>query len=475
MLAHAPRDLTAHERLFALMLELDLKLDALTEGERLAASFKKLGLTDKALEVYKQLQGALGDRPDLLESLAEMQRHLGDKREAVAIYRKLLTRAMENKNDEAALDYCRTICRIDPRNTEAKRLKSELESGAMDRRRRRRRTVKGFLALVAILALAAGGGTYEWKARSVHDQVRKELWEAENDERYFDALKLHDSVLDAYAWSLVARELRPERELVEDSFIKQELESTRYLGELGRLTEAVESLNVALSVTQRGENREKLSGELKRVEIRLKAEEARWEKELKDAPAGVLAQVFDPLAVPALGRILNNDTAKPDRRKAAARALGAIGGDPAVEALKMALNNSTVGEEAKAHLSQLGRPPLQALLIHATPPGAEGRATLVDWRVTNQGPGLVSFTLDEPVGHRLAVTAADDKPPDAAPAIATIRTVRLGPGEQLGGTFDLSHKMDKPGKYRVHWTLAISWSGRPAVLTATSLAIERLK
>ena len=100
---------------------------------------------------------------------------------------------------------------------------------------------------------------------------------------------------------------------------------------------------------------------------------------------------------------------------------------------------------------------------------------MVEWRIANQGPGLVSFTLNEPPGHRLAVTAAGAKPPVALLAPTTIRTVRLGPGEYLGGTFDLSRKMAKPGKYSVHWTLAITWSGRPAVLTAPPLTIDRPK
>jgi len=85
VLAHAPRDITAHERLFQTLLQLDLKLDALAAGEGLASAYKKAGLPDKALAVYQQLVEKVGDHSELIESVAEMQRHLGDKGEAVKL------------------------------------------------------------------------------------------------------------------------------------------------------------------------------------------------------------------------------------------------------------------------------------------------------------------------------------------------------------------------------------------------------
>ena len=119
VLVHRPRDITAHERLFQTLLQLDLKLDALAAGEGLAAAYKKAGLPDKALAVYQQLVEKVGDHSELIESVAEMQRHLGDKGEAVKLYARLLERAMEAKNDQLSLDYCRTILKLDPRHEEA--------------------------------------------------------------------------------------------------------------------------------------------------------------------------------------------------------------------------------------------------------------------------------------------------------------------------------------------------------------------
>jgi len=98
VLAHAPRDLTAHERLFSILLQLDLKLDALAQGEALAAACKKAGLPDKALSVYQRLIEKVGDHEELLESVAEIQRHLGDKPEAVKLYARLLEKAMAAKD-----------------------------------------------------------------------------------------------------------------------------------------------------------------------------------------------------------------------------------------------------------------------------------------------------------------------------------------------------------------------------------------
>jgi tetratricopeptide (TPR) repeat protein len=474
VLVHAPKDLMAHERLFALLLQLDLKIDALAQGEALAAGYKKAGLPDKALAVYHRLLEKMGDQPELLESVAEIQRHLGDKPEAVGLYRRLLEKAMQARDDAAALDYCRTILRIDPRNAEALDLRERLETGAVERARRRRRLVRGVVSAVLLAALLFIAAVYEYRARVQHTTVKPAIFESITKGRFREALQLYDSVIEPYRWSVKSRELRPDREQAEDKYLAEVYAEVEELQRHGQLPEAVAALESALPLLSRGELRGEASRKLADLHtLRRKAEED-WTTRLGSMNPPDIAQIRDQRAVPALGNLLSHP--KEDIRLNAVRALSAIPGDPPLAALVRALGDASpqIAGAAGATLADRGRTPFQAVLLSARSRVSLAEPVAVEWRISNLSSATLDLTLDEPAARRLQVTGPAGlvalPVPPAGP-----RTIRLGPNEFVGGTFpDLGSRTAPPGRYQLAWTAPVSWSGKSFTLTAPPIALDRL-
>ena len=74
----------------------------------------------------------------------------------------------------------------------------------------------------------------------------------------------------------------------------------------------------------------------------------------------------------------------------------------------------------------------------------------------------------------LRVTGPAGAVPIPVPA-AGPRTIRLGPNEFQGGTFpELGARLAPPGRYRLEWSLSVTWSGKTFPLTAPPIAIDRL-
>jgi tetratricopeptide (TPR) repeat protein len=499
VLGHAPRDVVAHERLFGLMLQLDLKLDALATGEALAAAYKKAGLPDQALGVYKRLVEKVGDHTELLESLAEIQRHLGDRQEAIGVYRKLLARSLEGRDDPAALDYCRTILRIDPRHEEARRFREQLESGRLERSRRRRRTVKMLVSLGLVVALVGAVGAYEWRARSSLGRARAAILEATAEKRYREAMRLyHEAVLDRYPLSLMAREVRPERDRIEELFVKEERARSADLDRRGRLAEAVRILEEASEIVRRSDLAGEVSWELVQLRGRLVAQEEEWSRRVAGLGVEELARVSDPLAVRALEGCLTGADAS--RRLSAVAALGSIPVDAAVNALILALGDldPSVCRAAAAQLAgrtgqdfgtdrrkweewwlrtgaPSGRPLLQALLVAPRQTFGAGESLLVEWRVAHVGDGDIEFVLEGMPADRLQIIGPEGPAAFPVSPKASPRPLRLGPGEFVGGTFDLGALARAPGTYRLAWTAAVAWRGKSLLLEASSLSLERAR
>ena len=505
VLVHAPSDLTSHERLFDLMIRMDLKLDALAAGEGLAGAYKKGGLPDKALEVYRKLVETVGSHTELLESVAEIERHLGDKKEAVGTYRKLLARAMEAKNDTAALEYCHAILKIDSRNDEARRLRQQLESGEMERARRRRRMIKILVGAAVLATLLVAGGVYELKARSAYQEVRLELLDAREAKRYPDALRSYDRVLVPYPWSLVAREIRPEREQIEARYADAELARAADVSSSGHLTETIAALDEASELVRREDLRAKLKGRAVDLrELRRKAEEE-WSRRLRAMGPAEIEKVGDPLAAAALEACLTSDQAAV--RRAAVKALGAIEGARADEALLKTLGHvdPELVKDAAGHLanrhrddpatqgfgadrnkwdewwvrrkSQPGKPPLQAALRASRQKVGPGEPASLEWRIANLSATETEFTIDEAPawGLRLTGPGGAAVAPPAAPAGRPRRALRLGPGEYVGGTFELTASTASPGQYQIAWSTGILWQGKSARIEASPLILERTR
>lgn len=475
VLVHAPRDITAHERLFQTLLQLDLKLDALAAGEGLAAAYKKAGLPDKALAVYQQLVEKVGDHSELIESVAEMQRHLGDKAEAVKLYASLLARAMAAKNDPLSLDYCRTILKLDPRHEEALALRQQLESGQVEKSRQRRRLVRSLVMGALILALAAAAAVYEYRARDAESLVRGPIADAMETKNYREVLHLYDSILDRYRYSLKTRELRPYRDDYEIRFINAEAVRVTELEKKGQLPEAIALLEDARTLVRtvdlKGSTQERLA-ELRRKRATAEAE---WTTKLSKKEPREIAVIADPMAVPALVSLLTPEHPKPVRL-AAVTALGGIESEVAVTGLISALKDAedSIKQEAVAALVKKGRSPLQAALLGPREPVKEGVSLPVEWRVTNLSPADVELTLEEAPAARLRMTGPGATAAFSYPLTAGKRVLRLGPGEFVGGVFPgLTLKMPVAGRYTLSWSAAVTWHDKPVSLAAAPIYIDR--
>jgi tetratricopeptide (TPR) repeat protein len=474
VLAHAPRDLTAHERLFEILLGMDLKLDALAQGEALAEAYKKAGLSDKALAVFQRLVETVGDHTELLESVAEIQRRLGDKAEAVKVYARLLERAVGQKNDQAALDYARTILRIDPRHAGAQKLRQDLESGQIERARRRRRLVKGLVTAGVLGAFVFTAVVYEYRARLQYAAVANPVLVAMSDGNHREALRLFDTVLDPYRWSVKARELRPQRELVEEKFAEEELASAGTEEKHGQLPPAVEILEEALRSVRRGDLRGRLEKRLADLRQSRAKEERRWDDRLRGmAPKDIELQ-NDPLAVPALVKLLSHR--EPAVRAAATGALGSIKGEAAIEGLFQALSDTDPAVTARAAtiLIDKGRHPFRASLAAARPSFPPGESAQVEWRLMNLGPGEVEILLESAPAAGLRVTGPNG-PVALPPRAAGRRVWRLAPGEGVVGGFPELASLVLPGKYELRWKAAVTWNGKVISVEAPAVSLERTR
>jgi hypothetical protein len=475
VLAHAPRDITAHERLFQTLLQLDLKLDALAAGEGLASAYKKAGLPDKALAVYQQLVEKVGDHSELIESVAEMQRHLGDKGEAVKLYARLLERAMEAKNDALSLDYCRTILKLDPRHQEALSLRQNLESGEVEKARQRKRFVRSMIGGAVILAMAATAAIYEYRARDTYGLAHGPITDAVETKNYREVLRLYDTVLERYRYSLKSRELRPDRDDYEARFVNAEVARVSDLEKKGQLPEAIAALEDARTLIRINENKGSTQERLAELRRKRLEAETEWTAKLARKEPREIGSITDPLAVPALVGLLKPEKA-PLVRLAAVTALGAIDSEGSVTGLILALKDpeTSISLEAAASLVKKGRSPLQASLLGPREPVREGVALPVEWRVTNLSPADVELALEEAPAARLKMTGPGGPPARPYPTAGTRRVIRLGPGEYVGGTFgDLTLRMPVSGRYTVNWSAVVSWNGKSVSLVAAPIYIDR--
>ena len=219
-----------------------------------------------------------------------------------------------------------------------------------------------------------------------------------------------------------------------------------------------------------------------------------------------IAEISHPLALPALGECLKDDA--PLVRKATIAALRNVADEAALELLNRAFATDTdasLRAEANAALSaRTGQkfdtplqweawlrkravaaspsrvPPLQAALLAPATRAEIGKPLVVSWQIVNVGPSTVEFSLPAdfgPVfeGSGPAGVIAMKTPP----ASGEVRSVRLRPGEFLGGTADLSalcRGLDAPGTARIAWSGAVRWNGgAPAAVKSLPVVIELVR
>ncbi|HET6204600.1 MAG TPA: DUF4388 domain-containing protein [Planctomycetota bacterium] len=497
LLALAPSDSYARDRLFSLLLDAGKKggasarTEALAEGEALALAYRKAGLSDQAREVARRLLQTFGEDEDLLESAAEMARRLGDRKEAVALYRRLFDRALARGDREAALLHGRTILRLDPTAEDVARRREALASGERRRIERIRRRWKiGALAAAGVLLVGAPAA-YETSAYAHLSKLRAETITLLQRRDLRSLLARYGDFLKVYGWTFASIGVRREQGEIESSFVEEEL---------ARVPEGEEALPqaiagvAALSTSVRGkEARARVEESLRTLRARAETIRDRFLQESEDlaradGPIALqrIAAMTHPLALGALERLATH--ASPAVRRPAFAALAENRSDQAPEVLALALAAETdrdtrafalaglrrrtgedFGEDEDAWLERLRRrraleepglaPPLHAAVRAERPRLAKGEPLAFEWRIANVGPATVvfslapEFVLADASGTKLP--ASDDPPGD-------LRTFQLRSGEFVGGRIVLpgaTDALEAPGSCLLSFSARVRVEG----------------
>ncbi|MBI4565321.1 MAG: DUF4388 domain-containing protein [Planctomycetes bacterium] len=489
----SPNDMYAQERVFDLYIRLGRKEEALSTGEALARACKRAGLPEKAREIYARLLKFIGQETPLLESLAEIARHLGDKKDAIEFYRKLLARALDRKDRATAYDLCRTILKLNPDHEEARQLRQDLESGAYDRRRRRRRLARVLTVLALFAAILGTAAFYEAKARSRLSAIRPRLLDLQLQKSYVDAMLCYDEVLEPYPWSLAAMELRPDRDRLESLYVKEELERATSLDQSGRVIDALSVLDRAKRWVKDPHRRNLLRDLEQDLRRRRSSEESTYRDRLKQwadsADTDAIAATTDPLAVPALDQCLAHPHS--GVRRAAIEALGKIPHPTALKALLGALGDSMpeLASLAGAKLAVRTRQdygldraawtawfrkthadtPLQAVLL-APEKARVGEPLRLGWKLVNDREKEVAFSIRSNPAIGLQIMGAATIASSASDAASHRYVLRRD--EYVGGLFTLPEP-PAPGLYRATWTVRVTWEdGREESIDAVPISFE---
>ncbi|MBI2930084.1 MAG: DUF4388 domain-containing protein [Planctomycetes bacterium] len=457
VLALAPRDTFAQESLFALLIELGKRVDAVQQGEALASAYKRAGLPDKAKEAYTRLIQAFGDDDDLLESAAEIARRLGDKKEAIVFYRRLFDRALARGENDAIIQHARTILRLDPTAEDIARRRMEVETGVFRRRQKLRRRLKvGIFLTVGALALGAAL-TYEVRARRLLSEVREDAIMNQKDLR--TRLRRYNEFLDTYGWSLAVPEAQRERDKLEVLFVEQALPVPEQI-EDARLLEALSAAQEVRGLVRRAEMSDRAEEAL--VKLRQRAgdlgnrfieEAARLAREDSSHALEQLAQMTHPLALEAVQRLASHDSAHV--RRAAVIAVGQNGSDQALETLitRLAVDpEPTVRNSALEYLrkktgqdfgenhnlwfewlrKRLQKAPLIAVLGAPEARVGKGQPAGVEWRLESN-----SATLDFAFVAEIEVKDVKNKTLLLKTMSTTPQRVHLRANQFIGGHIDL--------------------------------------
>ncbi|MHC4606188.1 MAG: DUF4388 domain-containing protein, partial [Planctomycetota bacterium] len=509
LVALAPSDLQALERILDLLMTLERKEDLLSAGEDLARIAKKKGLPEKARDVYARLLESFRGDTRLLESLADLERHLGDRREAVQLYRKLLKPALDGGNHTQAAEYCRTVLRLDPGQRDLLPMLDKLERGILQEAhaKKKKRKVTIIVAVVSLVVAVLIG--YELSARLVLADKREAMFRATTEGRHREALELYNEFLDAWTWSIAAGEIRGDRDRVEDLYAREVLERSRALEERGDLLAALTALREARRIVRRDELFPHFDHRITELSSQRSTEEEERTKKIgllalrvreanDEEAAKALAAIRDPFAVPGLRECLRDRSS--EVRRAAVTALGGIEGPAPLRALVEALADpeefirslaarmlaGRTGEDfgtdrvawdrwVRTHTPAAGKAPvLQTVLQPLKVRVRAGGPALVEWRLVNLGSAPVKFSLSESPAD-LTVTGPDGKDAHFPLPRGYEGDVRLPPGGFFGGTFDLA-KLGPPlasaGAYRIGWTATAEIDGEKHVIEAAPVVVE---
>ena len=475
----APKDTFTQEKLFQLLLETGSPEEALAQGETLARQLKRAGMPDRARAVYERLLQRFDDNDEILASLAEIAHHMGEKREAVTLYRKLFDRAVAASDEELILERARTLLRLDPSLDDVARKRIEVETGMYRKNRARRRKVRLILVGCLVLAVAAAFAAVEWSARGALRRLQQEEVGLIQRQDIREAVKRYNAFLDKYAWTLASGDARDKRQQLETSLADSELPLAEKEDAAGNTYEALERVNRVLEVARTDSVVTRVRDAGKRFEERRHRIENEYLTEaakiLKEGATDRIATLKSPLAIPALRKMLEDKDSTEAIRRAAVSALGAILIPETIDILIEALATHAdlkdeITELLKKRAGDKDHGPLpqdweawhriqqerwlQGILIPA-------EAGFVEWRVLNLGPR--ELKLDLRFGPAFRVLAADGKELkissafEAPPARRAVRTTLMS-GQYVGGRVALAKLVelkDAQGPLRVSWSMKL--------------------
>ena len=136
-----PHDLSARERLYHLLKELKRGKEARAVALETSGFCIRIGVHDRAATLLEDLVAAFGTDNDTERMMVEVYVGQGKIEKAVAIYQKRAEAAMERGDYTIAVRTLEEILKLSPGNMEARKLIGEINSGAIERRRRRRKNL----------------------------------------------------------------------------------------------------------------------------------------------------------------------------------------------------------------------------------------------------------------------------------------------------------------------------------------------
>jgi tetratricopeptide (TPR) repeat protein len=151
-----PHDLAARERLYHLLKEMNKGREARAVALEAAGFCMRMGVYDRAAALLENLVAAFGSDGDTDRMLVEVYVGQGKVDKAVGIYQQRAQAAMKKGAFPVAQRIYEEILKLQPSNDEARRRIAEINSGALERRRRRRRYLyRGIFITLVVAALFA--------------------------------------------------------------------------------------------------------------------------------------------------------------------------------------------------------------------------------------------------------------------------------------------------------------------------------
>jgi tetratricopeptide (TPR) repeat protein len=197
----------AWEKSFDLALTDGRKKDALADGKKLIALYRRPGLHKRVVSVLERLVDSHGASFELVRELARARVEAGDPDAAIKGLEKYGATLLARESYPLARRVYDEILHIDPKRERARETLAEIRTGALAQRRARWRRLRWRVLVFLLLCGLLPWVGYETLARRAYDSattsvVQEGLLEAG---RHDEAARRFEAVRDSYRWSTIAR------------------------------------------------------------------------------------------------------------------------------------------------------------------------------------------------------------------------------------------------------------------------------